>query len=202
MKMRLALCILGVLVLACGCAQGLKQEAPSKRLYVLELPGPESVPALSDKGLALRRVRIAPPYDTVSLTYRTKGSEFQSDYYHQFLSPPAEMATAAVRSWLSASNAFAYVTEPVGGAGYAYVMEMLITELYGDFDRASPKAVVAAQIFVLDAATGARRVLHHAETRELVDLAEPSPAALVEGLNQGLGSILARTVQDLQGKLE
>lgn len=200
--MRRFLILALVLVLPLGCVQGLQQEPPQKRFFVFEpaLPAERAAP-ITPQGLALRRVRVSPPFDSRSLTFRTAPTEFTADYYHQFLAPPEQLATSAVRDWLAASGAFPYVTQTVGGAGYGYVLEVLITKLYGDFEAKTPTAVAGLQVFVLDAAKR-NEVVFHTEMQEEIALDDQTPDALVAGYNQALGSLLTRLVDHLDGILE
>lgn len=195
-----------VALLACpalflaGCLGALRQDEPPKSFYVLDAaPPPASLasPAL-EGSLLVREVRVAPPFNTRDLTYRLGPSSYATDYYHLFLAQPGELVTQQVRSWLGKAGLFRHVALPGSGLPHDFVLEGLVTELYGDFTDGQGKAVVAAQFFLLDERTPGRRVLLSSERRLEADLPENSPAGLVAAMNRALTGILQALAADIQ----
>lgn len=191
--------LLALLLLASACVGQLKQEPPARKFYLLEAPRPAKTspaPAFA-LGATVRDIRVAPPFDTRSLTYRLDGARFEADYYHLFLTEPGRMITQVVRQWLGDADVFAYVVPPGSDADYRWVVEAHVTELYGDYS-AEPGAVLGLQVFVLDDAADGYRVLLRREYRETVPLTGSDPEALIDGLDAALSTILTRLEADLR----
>lgn len=188
-----------VLLLA-GCLGALRRDEPPKSYYVLDAAPPASLASPVLEGtLLVRDVRVAPPFDTRDLTYRLGPSSYTTDYYHLFLARPGELITQQVRSWLGKAGLFRHVALPGSGLPHDFVLEGLVTELYGDFSAGGQgKAVVAAQFFLLDERTPGRRVLLSSEHRLEADLPESSPAGLVAAMNRALTGILQALAADIQ----
>jgi len=141
---------------------------------------------------------VAPPYNTRNLTYRTGPAAFESDYYHLFLTQPGEMITQQTRQWLARTGLFSHVALPGSGMARDYVLEGLVTELYGDFTREPGQAVMAAQFFLLDERGVRRAVIFGREYRQNAALTDFSQQGLVEALDRAFTSILRDLTKDME----
>ncbi|MFO7595338.1 MAG: ABC-type transport auxiliary lipoprotein family protein [Desulfocurvibacter africanus] len=187
-------------VLLSGCLGALQQDPEPKSYYVLEAKQPEqplSEPALKGT-LLVRDIRVAPPFNTRSLTYRSGPSEYAADYYHLYLAQPGDLVTQQVRTWLGQSGLFRNVALPGSGLNADFILEGLVTELYGDFrDDKNAKAVVAAQFFLLDERGAGREIVLSRSYRWETPLSERTPEGLMAAMNQAFSDVLLALSADL-----
>jgi ABC-type uncharacterized transport system auxiliary subunit len=153
-----------------------------------------------DRVLGIRSLRIAPPFDGRSLVYRTGEFSYVRDPYAEFLDPPEEEMMAPVRGWLSKAGGFSDVVDAGSALKPNTVVEISVTELYGDFRRSErPCAVATMHLVFFEARNGAptKPILQQEYSRS-IPLTAPSAAALMEGWNQAFGGIFADVASDLR----
>ena len=153
-----------------------------------------------DHVLGIRSLRIAPPFDGRSLVYRTGEFSYVRDPYAEFLDPPEEEMMAPVRGWLSRAGGFSDVVDAGSALKPNTVVEISVTQLYGDFRRSEhPCAVVTMRLVFFEARNGvpARPILQQEYSRSM-PVTAPSAAALMEGWNQAFGGIFAEAASDLR----
>ncbi|MGE4299642.1 MAG: ABC-type transport auxiliary lipoprotein family protein [Desulfovibrionaceae bacterium] len=196
-------CAVAVLALAAGCGPAIKQQAPDKIYFVLEAPRPVDAPRVQAPlggALTVRKLSVSPAYESRELLYRAAEGRLQPDYYNQFIVPPEDMASQAVRQWLGDTGLFAGVGLPGSGMRNEFVLEGGLTALYGDFTAPQAKAVLKAQFFLF-LARGSYDLVLHKEYSEAIPLRERSAAGLVAGLNTALGNVLAALEADVKARL-
>ena len=185
----------------------------NKSLYALDVgkaPGargdPSSVRQVSsippgvvrDQVLQIRRVNISPPYDGLSLIYRTRDGTYVKDYYNEWAAPPEELFSSQLVDYLSVSGAFASVVDGRSAAPHRFALETCITALYGDFrDPQHPNLVLAARVYLLDDSTGNRRVAYQNHYDITIPLAGASARNLVLGAGSGYRKLLESVTHDL-----
>ena len=100
-----------VLVVLPGCAP--KRTAYNQRNFVLETSrnGPQQKVS-KDVILNVQNFSIDIAFSTKSFVYRKGQSEYETDFYNQFLIRPEDMITEQTRDWLSESGLFKWVLEP------------------------------------------------------------------------------------------
>jgi len=187
---------------------GTSREYPEKHYFAfdVETDRPDTEPAIDHAereprhGATLRveRVRVAPRYQGRGLLYRTADAEYQSDFYNEFLIPPAALLGEEVRRALSGSALFAHVVEAGSGLDPDLRLETAVNDLCGDFrakDR--PLAVLEVEFFLMRG--DAEGVLLSRRMRKETPLSGTSSAELVAGWNRGLGEILGELVRELDG---
>jgi uncharacterized lipoprotein YmbA len=151
-----------------------------------------------DQVLQIRRVNISPPYDGLSLVYRTKGGTHVKDYYNQWVAPPEELFTTQLVDYLSDSHAFASVVDSRSAAPHRFALEMCIDSLYGDFqDTQHAKVVLAARIYLIDDFAGDRRVAYQNQ----YDVTIPLATASAQGLAQGAGHAYRNLLESMTHEL-
>lgn len=173
---------------------------PAANTYVVQPPAPKSLASVASDGESLRigNVRVAAAYAGTALVYRTDDVRFSSDPYSRFIAEPGTMLGDQMAAWLARAGPFA-VTGPESTLPAHYLLEVTVTELYGDFRPGQvPTAVLTVQFALIDQ-TGARpkAVLERTITRS-VDLPRASPEALVRGYGDALAQVLAELHTDLQ----
>src|SRR5579883_1653025 len=89
--------------------------------------GPASGPVL-----AVRRISVSPPFDSLMFNYRTGVSSYERDPYAGFLASPADCLAEPVRAWLRNSGMFSVVTEPESALKPDLEMDISVGQLYGD----------------------------------------------------------------------
>ena len=148
--------------------------------------------------LRVERVRVAPRYQGRGLLYRTGDAEYQSDFYNEFLIPPAALLGEEVRRALSEAALFSHVVEAGSGIDPDVRLETAVNELCGDFrDADRPLAVIEVEFFLVRG--DAEGVLLSRRMRRETPLSGASSNELVSGWNRGLGEILVELVRDLDG---
>ncbi len=189
----------GLLVLAFFCfgCVSLERSFPDKRYFVIEVQ--ESKPANPGNGqiLSMSNFEISPRYADREFVYRTSPTEYESDFYNQFLTPPAVMITEETRKALASSSGFKFVVGPSSALTPNYVLAGSINALYGDFrDPSAPAAVLEIEIFLHNENPANPGIVLHKRYMNSVALKERSPEALVTGWSQALEAILAMFTAD------
>ncbi len=192
------LAILAAVLALCGC---LSKPPLHKQTFTFAAPPTASAVAVAgDRVLGIRHLRIAPPFDGRSLVYRTGEFSYVRDPYAEFLDPPEEQMMAPVRGWLRRTGVFSDVVDAGSALKPNTVVEISVTQLYGDFRRPEhPCAVVTMRLVFLEARTGAptKSVLQQEYSRS-IPLTARSAAALMEGWNQAFDGIFAEVASDLR----
>jgi cholesterol transport system auxiliary component len=182
-----------------GCSIG--KPIPQPNTYLIEAPIPDGVSSVSRRPESVRigRLRVAAAYASSSLVYRMDDVKLVSDPYSQFIADPGAMFRDQMAAWLGRAGPFRTVADAESTRPAQYLLEVTVTELYGDFRPGRvPAAVLAMQFALLDQ-TGAHlsTVLERAIARR-VDLPLASPEALVRGYGEALAEILSELSSELQ----
>jgi ABC-type uncharacterized transport system auxiliary subunit len=158
--------------------------------------GPPGVPR--EQVVQVRRVNIAPPYDGLSLVYRTPGGSYQKDYYSEWVAPPEELFTNQLVESLGESGAFPSVVDGRSAAPHRFALETCITSLYGDFqDPRSPAAVLRARVYLIDDASGNRRIALQKRYDVYIPVAGTSAQQLVLGSGRAYRRLVESMTHDL-----
>ena len=190
-------------LLAAGCTVAPERSYPIKRQYVLQARrnAAPAAKALPD-ALRVRLFRAASPFSGTQLVYRRDDVTFETDFYNEFLAPPAGMITSQTERWLAAAGIVANVVNASSRAATRYTLEGNVTALHGDYTQpTSPAAVMEVQLAVLDNAGADTAVVFHKTYRKAVPLKSDAPPDLVRGLNACLAGILSELESDLQQSL-
>lgn len=188
-----------LLLLLPGCVT-LERSYPDKHFFALEV-NRESKP-VNDPGhsvMQISNVRISPRYEGKNFIYRLSDTSFESDFYNEFLVPPASLVAEELVKGLARSDLFQYVIDPSSELAPTHVLEAMVNALYGDFRNSSaPKAVLEMEFFVSKQAAGKSEIVMQRRYSKAVELQGHSPDALVKGWEQALGAILADLIADLK----
>jgi ABC-type uncharacterized transport system auxiliary subunit len=198
---------LGLLLFA-GCGNLIKQPAPQKQTFVLNPENPAEAPDADAPRLVVQAVRIAPAYEARNFIYRLGLTEFESDYYNNWLVSPAQLFQESLRAWLQDSGVV-YVTDSSTMLKTQYVLETNVAELYGDYSGPSPaewQAVMEVKFMVIpfrrdsdDLDTG--QIVLTKSYRETVPLPDEEPATYAAAQTLALRAILTRFEADLREAL-
>ena len=197
-----------VILLLCGILAGceaMSQPFPDKDFFAIDAGAPTSPAAQPMAGtVRVRPLRIAQPYDGRTFVYKVGPSKYKTDYYNSFIASPDQLLTSELTRWLSETKPFAAVVDSAGEAAHRYVLDGIVSELYGDYtDPQKPKAAIQAKSFLLDDSRAETAVVMQKTYREEVPLAKPGPESLAVGLGQAWRGVLTDLDADLsQAKLE
>jgi cholesterol transport system auxiliary component len=195
--------LLAVLALSAGGLFGCAQNQPQRQYYILEAQRSAApAPAARRATLQIRPFRMDMAFLGRSLVYRVGAFRYESDYYHQFLIPPAAMLEEQTRDWLAECGLFARIVPAGSPAEPTYTLTANVTALYGDFsDPAAARAVLEIR-FALLGAPAPDQTIVFART---YDAENPVPQrtadAVVAALNQDLVQILTELEADLRQHL-
>ncbi len=181
--------LLAVTILS-GCASG---PGWQRRVYAFSLPADPPITNAPTNIVALNRVSISPLFQSRSLTYRTAENTYVQDPYAGFLVPPERALAEPIRSWMRANGSFGRVVEPGSGLTPTLVVEVSVTQLYGDF-RTPSRPVGAMELHwlayeVSDGVPG-RIILDKLYARE-TPLRQKTPAALMTAWDVDLREIMS-----------
>lgn len=181
-----------------GCS-GIRNDFQEKKAFRLTASpkAAESRTQNLGKGLVVKHFSISPEFEAATFMLRVGPNQFGSDFYHNYMVPPARMLTDVIAEALYASEFFSPVS-PNAVTDIDYQLWGKIIDLYADIrDKTAPKAVVSIRV-VLEKNTGKTfiPVLHKTYSANIL-LTEISHSAYVTGLNQGLTQILDNFFADL-----
>lgn len=166
-----------------------------------------SAPALSatnepagSRVLAIKTLQVAPPFDGQSLVYRTGDFSYERDPRAEFLGQPAEVLAGPVAELLRGDGYFGAVVKMGSADKPNALIEIDVSELYGDIRKpGSPSAVLAMQVIVMDAKGGLPgKVLLQKNYSRRIPMKSTSPAALMAAWNEALVGIFADLATDFR----
>lgn len=183
--------------LSTGCVS-VRQKAPDKRHFALEVAPPPRSDTRKDAVLEVRKVDISRRYAGQSLVYRIGEMEYNTDHYNQFLAPPADIVTDQIVPWLDAAGPFRHTIHAGSLAGSDYTLEGAVLAMYGDYrDKRAPKAVLHIHFSLLDTARGHTGIVFTSDYLRTAPLKTGAPEELPAGWSAALGRILASLVADM-----
>jgi cholesterol transport system auxiliary component len=192
-------CVTTILLLALlglGC---LGRHTYAKRQFVLEAARPAQPPGQArDIVLAVRTFTIDPAYSSRGLVYRKGESQYESDFYHEFLTAPQDLITSQTRNWLAQSGLFKTVLEPGSLLEATHVLEGNVLAVYGDLRGPSlPQAVLEIRFFLITTRDSKFQNIFTRDYRASHPAQEKTADALVAALDQCLAQILSELEKDL-----
>ena len=188
-----------VVALLTGCSALLRQ-APVRETFLLDPPAPPAVAQPQPGTLRVGTINVAAPFRGKSFVYRVGELRFETDYYVEFLVPPAAMLAEQTARALDHARAFARVAGPGTSAEASWVLDAFVSALYVDRrDAGKPAAELNIEYFLTPAVESAQTPLWHHAYRQRVPMRDASPAAYAEALNKAFGDVLAELARDLAG---
>jgi len=182
-----------------GCAP--KRTAYNQRNFVLEASRNRPPQKISKEIiLDVQSFNVDTTFSTKSLVYRKGQSEYETDFYNQFLIKPEDMITEITRSWLSESGLFKWVLEPGSYTDATHMLEGNIIALYGDFsEESSPKATAKIRFFLVKLSDKSVVFTNTYET--VSEFKDRAAESLIEAFGLCLTNILSDLEKDLQKQL-
>lgn len=192
--------ILGMIpcfLLMAGCA--LFRPAPVQDMYEVRAPLPSAGRKADGPVLMVRFVNVAPAFADSAWVYRVGENRFESDYYRLFLSSPSEWITREMKAWLRGCGLFSEVTGLGSDLQATHLLEVEVSELYGDFrEGVTPAAVMAIHYRLLSQnRNGHGRLLTQGSARMSVPLEKRTPEALVTAWGKAFDGCMQKMQRDL-----
>lgn len=195
--------ILGILFLGVVLGGCLSRPSIKTQTFAFSVPmeiATNNPPA--NRLLGIRSLQIAPPFDGRSLVYRTADFSYERDPYAEFLSSPAQELAASIGGILTSDGCFGAVVEMGSAAKPDTLVEINVSQLYGDIrNPASPCAVLAMQAIFVKATNGlpGNVILQRSYSRR-IRVGSATAAAFLKGWNEALVDIFAEVKSDLRSR--
>jgi len=192
------LIVLAVVFSGCGVD-------PSSRHYYILDAARRAAPAETDSEIVLevQRFTTDSAFASKQLVYRKTEFEYESDFYDEFLIPPAAMLTEKTRNWLAQSGLFARVLDPGSYTKPTHTLQANITGLYVDVrDKKTPTAVMQIRLFLTPQQPAEKLVIFAQTYNASVDVEAKTAEAFVQGFNRCLEQILTDLEKDLREQLQ
>jgi cholesterol transport system auxiliary component len=181
---------------------GCLSKAPlNKQTFAFSAPAsPAASASANGRVLGIRTLQVAPPFDGWSFVYRTGEFSYQRDTYAEFLELPADVLAEPVKGLLRGDGCFSAVVKMNSAARPDTLMEINVSELYGDIRKPdSPSAVLAMQVILMDAKNGLPgKVILQQNYSRRIPMKSTAPAALMAGWNEALVEIFADIASDFR----
>jgi cholesterol transport system auxiliary component len=188
------------LLLAALCPGCVNRHSYAKHQFVLEATRPaQSARQRHDVVLAVRGFTIDPVYDGRGLRYRKGESEYESDFYNEFLIAPQVLLGSQARNWLSRSGMFRTVLEPGSLIEPTHILEGNVLVLHGDFRGQNlPQAVIQIRIFLVASKRSQPEIVFTRDYRASHEAQAPTASALVAAFDRCLEQVLSALEEDLE----
>jgi cholesterol transport system auxiliary component len=188
-----------VVVALAGCA-ALTRQSPVRETFLLDPPAPPALAQSQPGTVRVGTINVAAPFRGKSFVYRVGELRFETDYYVEFLVPPAAMLAEQTARALDHAKAFARVAGPGTSGEASWVLDGFVSALYVDRrDAGKPAAELDIEYFLTPAAESAQTPVWHHEYRQRVPMRDASAAAYADALNKAFGDVLAALARDLAG---
>jgi cholesterol transport system auxiliary component len=188
-----------VVALLAACS-AITRPAPIRQTFLLEPPAPAALAQSQASALRIGNINVAAPFRGKAFVYRMGDLRFETDYYVEFLVPPAAMLTEQTARALERAKPFARVAGPGATTDAAWVLDGFASALYADTREAGKPAAELVIAYYLTPAGGSvvTPVWTH-EYRQRVPMRDASAGAYADALNEAFGAILAELARDLAG---
>ncbi len=198
-----SVCVNLVFLMAALCPGCAGRHSYAKRQFVLEASRPARLTDSSrDLVLAVRTFTVDPVCDSRGLLYRKGESEYESDFYNEFLVAPQDLISSQTRNWLAQSGIFQTVLEPGSLIEATHILEGNVLVMHGDFrEQGLPKAVMQIRVFVVTNRGSEPQIVFARDYRASHRAEEQTAEALVAAFNRCLEQILSELEESLREAL-
>jgi ABC-type uncharacterized transport system auxiliary subunit len=150
--------------------------------------------------LEVQSFNIDRTFSGKGFVYRKGPSEYETDFYNQFLIGPEDMVTEKTRAWLSKSGLFKWVLEPGIYADATHALDGSIIALYGDFtDESAPKAKMEIRFFVIKLSD--KSIVFGKTYSTVLDVKSRTAEGVIAAFDKCLAAILSDLERDLEKQL-
>jgi cholesterol transport system auxiliary component len=191
-----ALLLLLIALVGNGC---LSKPALKTQVFAFQSPPPAEAASEGGAVVMLRSVTVSPVFDNNSFIYRTGPETYEIDRYASFMAAPGQAIGIGIRSRLLASGHFRNVVDMGSLGPVNQVMEVHVSELYGDFSQPGKGAAVLSMrisLFRQDN-NGNRRPVFQQDYSRRIALKKNTAADVMAGWNEALNEIMSDFTGDL-----
>jgi ABC-type uncharacterized transport system auxiliary subunit len=186
-----------IVALLAGCS-ALTRESPVRQTFLLEPPALTPVARSQPGALRVGNVNVAAPFRGKPFVYRMSDLRFETDFYVEFLVPPASMLTEQTARALERAKPFARISGPGATADAEWVLDGFVSALYADAREAGkPAAELAITYYVTSAGGGEQTPIWSHEYRQHEPMRDNSATAYAEALNKAFADVVAELARDL-----
>ncbi len=189
------------LLLFTGCANVVKKSYPERNYYIFHVSRQGETHAPVGTVLEIRKTRISPRYEGKKFVYRKGELKYESDFYNQFFKSPDSLISEEVWRWFSESGLFELVVDSASNLESSYILQGIVTVLYGDYsDNRTPRAVLEMQFLLTHDISAHSDIVFQKKYREEIPMKGASPDDLIKGWSKALQQILTDVENDLRVK--
>jgi len=179
-----------------GCT--LTRPAPVKQQYLLDPPAPAAAAKSQSTSVRVGAINVAAPFRGRNFVLREADLRYETDYYNEFLVPPATMITELTARALERSKAFARVVPPGYASEADWVLDGFVSALYADErDGKKISAEVAASYYLFQAGGGSGMPVWTHDYRKQVPVSGATTDGYAAALNAAFGEIFTELTRDL-----
>jgi cholesterol transport system auxiliary component len=179
-------------------ACSLTRPAPVKQQYLLDPPAPAAAAKSQTTSVRVGSVNVAAPFRGRNFVLREADLRYETDYYNEFLVPPATMVTELTARALERSKAFARVVPPGYSSDADWVLDGFVSALYADErDGKRVSADVAVAYYLFQAGGGSGMPVWTRDYQKRVPLNGATTDAYAAALNAAFGEIFNDLTRDL-----
>jgi len=142
-------------------------------------------------------LRVSPPYEGVAFVYRIGPSQFDTDYYNNFIAPPATLLTGELIDWLTRSGPMT-VCDTSSDLRPDLVLAGNITMLCIDSTTSPPRARVEGRFFFTKEHDGVSELVAERHYEESAPVSARSPAEFARAWGQAYRQLLIHLSEDLR----
>jgi len=193
-RARRALVVAAGLVLA-GCS--VTRPSPVKQTFLLDPPMPAAVAKTQPTSLRIGTVTVASPFRGRGFVSREGDLRYETDFYNEFLIPPATMIGELTGRALERAKVFALVAPASSPADTDWILDAFVTSLFVDArDPVKMVADVDITYYVFRSDGGGMPVWTQTY-RQRAPLSASTASAYGAALNVALGQVFADLSRDL-----
>ena len=179
-----------------GC---IGQEVPRRTRYVLHVTREGPATPLEAGNLRMGRVRVDPQFERKGFVYRKGEHVYESDFYHEFHSPPGILVRQMTGEWMNASEIFSAVLGSADSRPTHWGLEARVNKLYVDLRKPeAPKSVIEIEFTVVDSASAKLDSVFRRRYGAVLPVPNRKPESFVAGWSEGLTKILTSLELDLR----
>ncbi len=186
-----------------GCGGILKQPPVAKGYFAIETSAANENSNAAARAphragvLRVGTIRVSPPYDAATFVYRLGPTQFDTDYYNNFIAPPASLLTGSLVQWLDTHGPMT-VVDSASGLQSKFRLEGNVTDFYIDSsNKAAPIAVVGGRFFLIRQYQNADELGLELPFHENAPVRSRSPADFAAALSEAWQRVLVKLTQAL-----
>ncbi|MDR0882781.1 MAG: ABC-type transport auxiliary lipoprotein family protein [Candidatus Adiutrix sp.] len=181
----------------------LAQPHPVKHLFGLTVEPAEAAlppPANNRRTLLVGAVTAAAGYDNRGLVYKIGSDQYETDFYNEFMAPPARLLADQTAQYLDRASRRVRVVKSPGLTLASFGLETYLAHIYGDFTTSPPQAELAIRFTFNDLRGRSPRVIFDRVYQARSPITGEKPADVAAALNAALATILSELNLDIEQK--